>query len=130
MDSRMNLQIAEQRIADLHRAAAASRTVAEVVEAPKEEQTPVIALRLAGPDELDELALLAALDSQRPLSGDSLVALVDGNLIAAMSLRDGRVIADPLAPTDEARALLQTRVAQLRRKPRARRRRRLRLRFA
>lgn len=127
MDSRMNLQIANEHIADLHRAAAASRHLPVVANEPK--PTPVIALRLAGPDEADELIALAALDSKRPLRGASLVAVVDGKLVAALSLNDGRVIADPLVPTAEARTLLSTRAAQLAlRKPRARRR--LRLRFA
>src|SRR3982750_4686359 len=101
MDSRMSLQIAQEHIADLHRSAAAQRH-AEVAEKPQ--PAGVIALRRAGDDELEELARLAQLDSARPLNGESLVALVDGRLIAAISLADGRMIADPLAPTTEARA--------------------------
>jgi hypothetical protein len=127
MDSRMSLQIAQEHIADLHRNANARRRVPGVVDAPA--RTPVIALRAAGPDEDDDLRRLAALDSAPPLQGDSLVALVDGKLVAAISLGDGRVIADPLAPTAEARALLHARAAQLAATPR-RPWRRFRLRFA
>ena len=127
MDSRMTFQIAQEHIADLHRSAAAGRRGTEVVEEAK--PTPVIALRIAGADEAGELADLAALDSARPLEGESLVALVNGRLVAAIALSDGRMIADPLAPTTEARALLHTRAAQLASTPR-RPWRRFRPRFA
>jgi hypothetical protein len=130
MNSQLNLQIAQEHIADLHRSAAATRRNAEVVVEEPNQEAAVIALRLAGADESDELVELAALDSQRPLNGDALVAVVDGSLIAAISLRDGRVIADPLVPTAEVAALLRTRAAQLARKPRRHPRRRFRLRFA
>jgi hypothetical protein len=127
METRMNILIAQERNADLERKVEAKRRVAEVVEQPAE--TPVLALRMAGPDETGELAALAELDSQRPLTGDVLVALLDGELVAAMSLEDGRVVADPLVRTLEERALLRTRAAQLKRPPKPRRRR-FRLRFA
>jgi hypothetical protein len=131
MDSRMTFQIAEEHIADLRRSADAGRRFAPVGDAPA--HTPVIALRPAGPDEAEQLERLAALDSARPLAGESLVAVVDGKLVAAISLASGRVIADPLAPTAEARALLHTRAAQLAHTPRRPWRRfrpRLRPRFA
>jgi hypothetical protein len=115
MDSRLSLQIAQEHIADLHRSAAAQHE-AQVIEEPKTAGN-VIALRRAGDDEAADLARLAALDSARPLDGDVLVALVDGRLVAAVSLDDGRVIADPLAPTTEARALLHTRAKQLAQTP-------------
>jgi hypothetical protein len=126
MDSRLSLQVAQEHIADLRRSAAAERH-AEVVQEP--EHTPVIALRTAGRDEARDLKRLAALDSAHPLKGEALVALVDGKLVAAISLVDGRVIADPLAPTTEARALLHARATQLAKTPR-RPWRRFRPRFA
>jgi hypothetical protein len=115
MDSRMSLQIAQEHIADLRRSAEAHRQV-QVPEQPKPAGN-VIALRRAGDDEVGDVARLAALDSARPLKGDVLVALVDGRLVAAISLADGRVIADPLAPTTEARALLHQRASQLAQTP-------------
>lgn len=115
MDSRMSLQIAQEHIADLRRSAAAQRDV-KVIEEPKTTDS-IIALRRAGDDEAADVARLAALDSARPLDGEVLVALVDGRLVAAISLADGRVIADPLAPTTEARALLHTRATQLAQTP-------------
>lgn len=126
MDSRMSLQIAQEHIADLQRSAAADH---QAKIAPEPKPAPVIALRLAGPDEAGELETLAQLDAARPLRGEALVALVDGRLVAAISLGDGRVIADPLAPTAEARALLHQRAAQLAQTPK-RPWRRFRPRFA
>ena len=127
MDSRFNVQIAQEHIADLRRQAAGGRRAAEASEQAL--HTAVIALRTAGPEQAKELEQLARLDSSRPLDGDSLVALVDGKLVAAISLGDGRVIADPLAATAEARALLHARAAQIAHTPR-RPWRRFRPRFA
>jgi hypothetical protein len=120
MDSRMSLQIAQERIADMHRSAAAGRQAAEAAEEPK--PGPVIALRFAGPDEDEDLRRLAALDSGRPLAGEAIVALVDGRLVAAISLEDERIIADPLVPTADVRALLRQRAWQLTRPAKSRRR--------
>jgi hypothetical protein len=110
MDSRMSLQMANERIADWHRSAAAAY-VAEPAAEPK--ATPVIALRRADADEADDLRELAALDSKRPLTGEAIVALVDGRLVAAISLDDLRIVADPLVPTADVRVLLRQRATQL-----------------
>lgn len=56
---------------------------------------------------------LADRDSQRPLAGAVLVAEVEGQLLAAVSLAEGRVVADPFSRTEELRALLELRAAQL-----------------
>jgi hypothetical protein len=127
MDSRMSLQIAQERIADWRRSAEAERRTVEVAEVVR--PTPVIAIRRAGADESRELKRLAQMDSKRPLRGDALVAVVDGRLLAAISLEDRRVIADPMVPTEHVLALLRTRADQLQAAPR-RARRRLRLRLA
>jgi hypothetical protein len=65
---------------------------------------------------MDEMALgrLAALDGARPLAGEVLVAEVGGELWAAVSLADGRVIADPFRATRVARELLALRARHLR----------------
>jgi hypothetical protein len=56
-------------------------------------------VRLAGPADRGEIERLATLDSQPPLEGDALLAELDGIAVAALSLRDGRLIADPFVPT-------------------------------
>ena len=58
-----------------------------------------VSLPLATSADRPQLDLLAALDSARPLDGAVLVAETGGLLRAARSLRDGRTIADPFAPT-------------------------------
>jgi hypothetical protein len=70
-------------------------------------------IRRTTPDDAAALARLAALDSKRPLDGDALVAEVDGELRAAVSLAGDRAIADPFHPTAELVALLEMRAAQL-----------------
>lgn len=60
----------------------------------------------------DELALarVAALDSAPVPPTPLLVAEVDGELRAALSLRDGSAVADPFHPTAELVALLRAHV--------------------
>ena len=55
---------------------------------------------------------LAYLDSRRPLRGEVLVAFVDGEPLAAISLADGAVAADPFRRTADVVELLRLR-AQL-----------------
>jgi hypothetical protein len=57
------------------------------------------------------VAKLAALDSARPLHAPVVIALVDGRPVAAASVVDGRVVADPFEPTADVVELLQARVA-------------------
>ena len=56
-------------------------------------------LRLANDQDAIGLRRLAELDSQRPLAGRVLLGEMDGTLAAAISLADGRVIADPFRNT-------------------------------
>jgi ketosteroid isomerase-like protein len=57
------------------------------------------------------LATLAGLAGSRPLTGERVVAAVDGRIVAAVSLHDGRVIADPFADTAEAVEVLRLHTA-------------------
>jgi hypothetical protein len=72
-----------------------------------------ITLRKATPDDAISLANLAALDSSRLPSGPMLLAEVEDELWAALSLSDETVIADPFHSTDELIELLQDRAAAL-----------------
>jgi hypothetical protein len=76
------------------------------------------------------LARLADKDTRPAPQGDALGAFVDGDLLAAISLSSGRVIADPFKPTSELRKLLKLRARQMhgehiRHRPGLRRRRQL-----
>lgn len=89
--------------------------------------TVPLTIRFATPFDAADIATLAELDSSRAPRGDVLVAYVDGDLWAALSLDDGHAVADPLRPSAEAVEVLHQRRRQLRRnrRPRSHRPRRL-----
>jgi hypothetical protein len=74
-----------------------------------------LTIRRAAPADATALARLAVLDSAQDLGGDVIVAEVAGEVWAARSLSDGRVLRDPFRATSEAAALLALRAAYLRR---------------
>ena len=77
-----------------------------------------VTIRKLSDEQADREALerLVERDSGAPLDGVVLVAEVEGALLAALSLADGRVVADPFSRTNEIRSLLELRAAQLRRR--------------
>jgi hypothetical protein len=89
--------------------------------------TVPMTIRFATAFDAAEIDTLAELDSSRAPRGDVLVAYVDGELWAALSVTDGHYVADPLRPSAEAVEVLQQRRRQLRRprRPRGQRARRL-----
>jgi hypothetical protein len=56
-------------------------------------------IRRATEDDAPALRRLAALDSRPPLAGPALIGEIDGAPAAALSLADGRLVADPFRPT-------------------------------
>ncbi|HUY58890.1 MAG TPA: hypothetical protein VMV16_04195 [Solirubrobacteraceae bacterium] len=74
--------------------------------------SPVV-IRPAVAADADVLRRLAALDSARPLVGGALLAERQGSVVSAVSLSDGRAIADPFVATADTVALLRVRAAQL-----------------
>jgi len=60
---------------------------------------PEVRIRQATSRDAFALRRLAALDDRPSLKGDVLVAEEAGELRAALSLRDGRVVANPFART-------------------------------
>src|SRR3954447_24257322 len=87
-------------------------------------------IRQARPADRAALERLAALDSSQVPTGEVLLAEVGDELWAALSVDDGRAVADPLRPSADAVLLLGQRSAQLRRRARRRSHGRPRLRFA
>jgi len=83
---------------------------------------PTVSLRWAGSPDDEVLTRLAQLDSTPPLERPVLMADRDGVPVAALSLADGRVAADPFKPTAEVVALLRLGAAHLESGVRARRR--------
>ncbi|MFL5827775.1 MAG: hypothetical protein ACJ76V_14720 [Thermoleophilaceae bacterium] len=72
-----------------------------------------VIVRDAVPADFDAIVRLAALDDRRVPSGTVVVAEVDGELVAAVSLA-GHAIADPFRPTADLVSLLELRATQLR----------------
>lgn len=70
-------------------------------------------IRFARPEDDGRLRRLAAFDSQRPLTGQALVAEVDGELWAAVSVETSRMVADPFHHTATLVAVLEQRAADL-----------------
>ena len=79
-----------------------------------------LTLRFGGTADSEAIDRLAQLDSRRAPRGPVLVAEVDGELWAALSLDDQHVVADPFRPTGELVALLVARSRQLRHASRGR----------
>ena len=72
-----------------------------------------VTIREARTDDAKALEQLAELDSSRPLRRPALVAEVGGELWAAVSVAERRVIADPFRPSGELGYLLEQRARQL-----------------
>jgi hypothetical protein len=90
-----------------------------------------VELRLARGDETGVVSRLADLDDAPELDGQVLLALVEGEAIAALSLADRRVVANPFVRTQHAVTLLRMRADHLLGARRRRRRRWIpRVRFA
>jgi hypothetical protein len=66
-----------------------------------------VTLRPCRPEDRAPLARLAALDSGRTLAGPVLLAEVGGEVRAALSLKDGVVLADPFQSTAALGELLR-----------------------
>jgi hypothetical protein len=81
-----------------------------------------LTIRSATPADAVAIDRLAQLDSRAIPAAPQLVAESGGNLIAAISTRDGRAVADPFVRSADAVALLRRRAGQLRAEPKPRRR--------
>lgn len=66
-------------------------------------------IRQATPGDERTLRHLAELDSRRPLAGPALIGEIDGAAAAALSLTDGRLVADPFRPTADLSQVLRLR---------------------
>jgi hypothetical protein len=81
-----------------------------------------VTIRFASRADAQRLERLAAIDSGPVPTGPTLVAEVDGELVAALPVGHGRGLADPFRPSVELIRLLELREAQLRGTDRRRRR--------
>jgi hypothetical protein len=125
MTPSLNSLRSTEHAADLQRAA--TRYTPGTFAAGRKPTT--VALRLAKADDARALKILAELDEESELSGEALLALIDGELVAAMSLNDGRVVSNPFVATADAVSLLRLRARHLSGVARRNSRRRWRPRF-
>ncbi|MGO9884434.1 MAG: hypothetical protein ACLPV4_15635 [Solirubrobacteraceae bacterium] len=110
----INSIMASEHVADLRRMADRQRLVTTPSAAEPASLYQTIALRIAQPDEDVLVARLAALDDAPALERPVLLAVADGEPIAALSLADGRVVANPFVATAHAVTLLRVREQHLR----------------
>ena len=75
--------------------------------------SPALSLRTAGTDDEQAVRDLAALDDAKVPQGELLLALIDGEPVAGLSLRDGHVVANPFVHTEGAVALLRLRAEHI-----------------
>jgi hypothetical protein len=135
MTTSLNALAASEHIADLHRAANERRIGRAGLprrrgSAAVSSTTPAAAVRFAYPDEAGTLRRLAQLDDAPELAGEILVATIDADVVAALSLEDGRVVANPFVLTSDAVELLRRSATALTGPRRRRWRSVLRLRLA
>ena len=106
---------ANAHVDDLHRVAAQRRAIPRTLPPTRSARAhaPAVMLRIAGADDAGVVDDLAALDSAAALDGQVLLALTDGAAVAALSLRDGRVVANPFVRTEAAVTLLRLRAEHL-----------------
>ena len=112
METSLNALAASEHIADLHRAASGRGTGRaggrrRRTSAAEGDVRPAAAVRVAHPDEAGTIRRLAELDDAPQLAGEILVATIDGDVVAALSLDDGRVVANPFVLTSAAVELLR-----------------------
>jgi hypothetical protein len=106
MTGTLNALVAEQHVADLARLAARHH---KVPSRTLWRSGPTVELRPARADDEATTGRLAALDDAPALEGPVLLAVVDGEAVAALALDDGRVVANPFVPTAHAVSLLRLR---------------------
>ncbi len=122
MATSLNALAASEHIADLQRATNGRR--AGRAGRRRQRTTAVTSARpaalvgFARPDEAGTLRRLAQLDDAPELTGQILVARIDADVVAALSLDEGRVIANPFVLTSDAVELLRTSATALTRRGR------------
>jgi hypothetical protein len=109
MSLTLSALLAQEHVADLRRQAESWQQV------PRRRRRVARAteLRFAGVEDVAVVRQLSDLDEEPELQYPVLLALLDGEAVAGLSINDGRVAANPFVPTTEAVALLRLRAQQL-----------------
>jgi hypothetical protein len=113
LSSALQRLLASARADELRRAAASDPRIRRPPTSPGPDAASTVTLRFAFPDDDVAVCRLAVLDSSQPPAGSVLLAEVGGELRAALSLHERRVIADPFRWTAGLIELLHARARQL-----------------
>jgi hypothetical protein len=112
------MNMAEQRSKELRDYASARRTAEQrrhsLTARPAARSLDEVSIRRLGEADTEALARVSGRDSAARPAGEVLGAELDGELIAAISIGTGEIVADPFVRTAAARSLLVLRAAQLR----------------
>lgn len=109
MHSTLNSLIATSREREL------ARTARRAPQRTRPQRRGVrIALRFAAPGDGPAISRVAALDSRPRPQSPTLVAEVDGEIVAALPADGGPAVADPFAPTQDVVELLEHHARTLR----------------
>jgi hypothetical protein len=117
MNSRLTLEAVEAMLAEQRRKASERRRVGVAKASAPAEAAPggaPVTVRYATVDDATGLRRLAELDSGPVPDLPTLVAEVDGELVAALPLGGGRPVADPFRAAGDFVRLLELRADQLR----------------
>jgi hypothetical protein len=110
MHPEIQRQLAAERVKELRRAGAVARLRAATPRAAREQD---VVIRHARPEDQLALAALAVLDDAEEPLGRTLVAQVDGAIVAALPLDGAGPFSDPFRRTSDLVALLEARAKQI-----------------
>ena len=118
MNPLLNLALGNARHQELLAAASRERTGTRLLRRRRREAAPAIrwqglTLRIATSADGSALARLADLEQTARPADPVLLGEVMQRPVAALSLRDGRVVADPFTPTAELIELMRLRARQI-----------------
>lgn len=108
----LNSAVASEHRADLLRTAAHGHQISLTTPTQTSDESQVT-LRLADVLDAEAVHRLEALDETPSLAGRILLAVRAGEVVAALSLTDSQVAANPFVPTADAVALLRLRARHL-----------------
>ena len=109
----LNSAVAGEHRSDLLRDAAQVRLASRATNSDSSRADAGVTLRLAEATDGVAVHRLEVLDESTPLAGRILLATRDSDVIAALSLTDGQVAANPFVPTADAVALLRLRAEHI-----------------
>jgi hypothetical protein len=104
---------------ELERRLGRTQTASGVARPHRRREEPVT-LRLARPDDAAALLRLTQLDCRPEPRGSYVLAEIDGEIVAALSLEAGELVGNPFRATAHLRPLLELRAKQLARRRRHR----------